>query len=126
MKFDINNVFLEKIHSEDNKIDALGRYDNEILLRYEDILINLAVYKWSEHGLYQLKKESKEMVMDKFKENARHIIKKFNHDMKLLWGFSTGWYNLKLHLNNIIIFSMLIQASQIISKWYNKHFNKYL
>jgi hypothetical protein len=84
MKFDINNVFLEKIHSEDKKIDALGRYDNEILLRYEDVSVNLAVYKWSEHGLYQLKKESKEMIMDKFKENARHIIKKFNHDMKLL------------------------------------------
>ena len=112
MKFDINNVFLEKIHSEDNKIDALGRYDNEILLRYEDISVNLAVYKWSENGLYKLKEESQEKLMNEFKENARHIIKKFNHDMKLLWGFSAGWYNLKLHLNNIIIFSMLIQASQ--------------
>ena len=84
MKFDINNVFLEKIRSEDKKIDALGRYDNEILLKYEDVSVNLAVYKWSEHGLYQLKKESKEMVMDKFKGNAKHIIIKFNQAMKLL------------------------------------------
>jgi hypothetical protein len=41
------------------------------------------------------------MVVDKFKGNARHIIKKLNHDMKLLWGFDAAWYNLKLHLNNI-------------------------
>lgn len=84
MKFNINNVFFEKTHSEDKMIDTLCRHDNEILLRYEDISISLAVYKWSTHGLYQLKKESKEMIVDEFKKNAKHVIAKFNYIMKLL------------------------------------------